>query len=68
MDSPPPWARGRGYSIVPEGWVLRCVNCGHILDTDPKSFTCPECGEILELAKKDAVSRGALFPAGGELK
>jgi threonine synthase len=53
---------------VPEGWTLRCVGKGHELEEDPTGFTCPVCGEILELVKSSPVPRSQLFkPARGAL-
>ncbi|HZW85679.1 MAG TPA: pyridoxal-phosphate dependent enzyme, partial [Nitrososphaerales archaeon] len=49
---------------VPEGWLLRCVNCGRNLTSDPKTFTCPDCSEILELKLKQGLSRKELFREG----
>ena len=54
----------RGSLRVPDGWLLRCVNCGRHLTTDPRAFTCPDCGEILELKLKHGPSRKELFREG----
>ncbi len=53
---------------IREGWALRCVGCGRSLTSDPKAFTCPTCGDILELIARKRVSAEELFaPKGGAL-
>ncbi len=46
---------------VPDGWTLACVGCGRKLHSDPGAFTCPNCGDILELLFSGRPSADELF-------
>ncbi len=52
---------------VNDGWKLHCVDCGNMLDADPKGFACPKCGGLLELIRSKPVSADRLFPGFGGL-
>ncbi len=52
---------------VVDGWILHCVDCGNLLDSDPKGFACPKCGGLLELIQSKPVSAKRLFPGPGGL-
>ena len=28
---------------------LRCIHCGNVYEPSPKMFTCPKCGNLLEV-------------------
>lgn len=50
---------------VSDGWSLHCVGKGHSLEGDPVGFSCPHCGDILELTMAAGVSRRELFGPRG---
>lgn len=52
---------------VIDGWKLHCVDCGNLLDVDPRGFACPKCGGLLELTQSKRVSAERLFPESGGL-
>ena len=43
-------------------WVLECIECGNVLESEPASFLCPKCGNLLQLAMRRLPVR--LFPDG----
>src|SRR5207245_6300785 len=51
-----------GLSMIARGWELRCIGCASVLGSEPISFKCPRCENLLELVKVDtAPSRSELF-------
>ncbi len=36
-----------------EGYVLRCIQCGHELEADPWVLSCPKCGSLLSSEIKE---------------
>ncbi len=36
-----------------EGYVLKCVQCGHELEADPWAMSCPKCGGLLSSEIKE---------------
>jgi threonine synthase len=53
---------------VAAGWLLRCIDCGSMFDSDPAGYTCSRCNGLLEALKEGgSLTRGELYgrPAKG---
>ncbi len=44
-------------------WVFRCINCGQHYESEPRSFSCLKCGNLLELSiAAEPPGENDLFP------
>jgi threonine synthase len=57
-------------SAIAREWQLRCIGCGSVLETEPRSFRCPRCGNLLELRKVRGVPslRSELFDSSTSIR
>lgn len=53
---------------IVSGWRLECIGCGTNLDSDPTTFVCPKCGDLLQLVMEEGrhLSKSELFGRTGE--
>lgn len=56
----------RELSRVAKGWTQRCVGCGATYDDDVRSYICSRCSNLLELVKKEPVSKAGLYGETGQ--
>jgi len=52
---------------VSKGWMLRCIDCDTVFESDPPGYSCSNCGGLLEAIRQEgSVSKGELFGKPGE--
>lgn len=51
---------------VAAGWILRCIDCGSIFDSDPPGYSCSRCNGLLEAIREGGpLSRAEVFSRTG---
>ena len=53
-------------SRVAKGWIQRCVGCGATYEEDVRSYVCSRCSNLLELVRKEPVSKDGLYGETGQ--